>query len=344
MGSSGLTFEEKELQILLTHFTLPQKQKLAPGSKKKKIIIIAGPTAVGKTQLSLIIAKAIGGQIISADSMQVYRGMDIGTAKPARSEREAVPHHLIDSRDLDESFNAVEYYHESCQAIKEIFDKGAVPIVVGGTGFYIHTLIYGPPSGPPSDPALRKTLEDEMTSKGTEIMFDKLKQLDPNYASTITQKDRHKIIRALEILAITRQKVSDLAPVSSDNSENYDFRCWFLYMPKESLYPRIEMRCDKMIAEGFLEEVKRLEKEGLRKNLSASQAIGYRQCLEYLSSPQSQEDWDHFIDSFKQASRRYAKRQFTWFRKEPLFRWLDIDKMPHEHVAEVIIQDYEQSF
>jgi tRNA dimethylallyltransferase len=340
----GITFEDKELQILLKHFTLPQKQKLIPRSKKSKIIVIAGPTAVGKTQLALVIAKAVGGEIISADSMQVYRGMDIGTAKASPAERGEIHHHLIDSRDLDESFNVFEYYHEACQAIKEILDKGAVPIVVGGTGFYIHSLIYGPPSGPPSDPELRKRLEDEMESKGTQILYDRLKDLDPDYALTITQNDRHKIIRALEILSLTQQKVSALPPISSDNSENYDFRCWFVYMPKEVLYPRIEMRCDRMIAEGFLEEVKRLEKEGLSANATASQAIGYRQCLKYLSSPQSQEDWDHFIESFKQASRRYAKRQFTWFRKEPLFRWLNIDKMSLEHAAEMMIQDCELSF
>jgi tRNA dimethylallyltransferase len=345
VGQSGLTFEEeKELQLFLTHFTLPQKQKCILGSKKKKIIVIAGPTATGKTQLSLIIAKAIGAEIISADSMQVYRGMDIGTAKPGLLERKEVVHHLIDSRDLDESFNVVEFYHESCQAVKETFDKGAIPIVVGGTGFYIHSLIYGPPRGPPSDPKLRKILEGEMESKGAQIMYDKLKDLDPHYALTITQKDRHKIIRALEILTITHQKVSDLAPVFSDHSNTYDFRCWFIYLPKEALYPRIEMRCDKMITQGFLEEVKRLEKEGLSKNSTASQAIGYRQCLEYLNSPQSQQDWDHFISAFKQASRRYAKRQFTWFRKEPLFRWLNIEDMTIEHVAEIIIQDYELSF
>ncbi len=343
MGS-GLTFEDKELQILLNRFTLPEKQKLAPRSKKKKIIIIAGPTAVGKSQMSLLIAKAMGGEIISADSMQVYRGMDIGTAKTSLAEREKIHHHLIDSRDLDETFNVVEYYQESCQAIKEILDKGAVPIVVGGTGFYIHSLIYGPPSGPPSDPHLRKMLEEEMDSKGTQIMFDKLKELDPNYATSITQKDRHKIVRALEIISLTRQKVSDLPPVSSDNADQYDFRCWFVYMPKEALYQRIEMRCDKMIADGFVEEVKRLEKEGLSKNSTASQAIGYRQCLEYLTSPQSQEDWDHFMQAFKQASRRYAKRQFTWFRKEPLFRWLNIENLSMENAAELIIQDYELSF
>ncbi len=343
MGSD-LTVEDRELQILLTHFTLTQKQKLIPRSKKKKIIIIAGPTAVGKSKLGLKIAKAIGGEIISADSMQVYRGMDIGTAKIPLAERETVPHHLIDSRDLDETFNVVEYYQESCQAIKEVLDKGAVPIVVGGTGFYIHSLIYGPPSGPPSDPKLRKILEGEIDSKGTQILYDKLKELDPDYAVSITQNDRHKIVRALEIISLTQGRVSDLPPVSSENADTYDFRCWFVHMPKESLYPRIEMRCDKMIAEGFVEEVKRLEKEGLSKNPVASQAIGYRQCLEYLSSSQAQEDWDRFVQTFKQASRRYAKRQFTWFRKEPLFRWLDIDQVSMEKALEMIIQDYELSF
>ena len=341
---SGLTFEDQESQILLTHFTLPQKEKLIPRSKKKKIIVIAGPTAVGKTLLSLIIAKAIGGEIISSDSMQVYRGMDIGTAKATLSEREKTIHHLIDSRDIDESYNVVEFYNEACHAIKEILDKGAVPIVVGGTGFYIHSLIYGPPSGPPSDPKLRKELEEEMKKEGPQAMFDRLYALDPEYALNITQRDRHKIIRALEIIELTKRKVSELLPVSSETFDLYDFRCWFLYYPKEVLYPRIEMRCDRMIQEGFLEEVKRLEQQGLSKNLTASQAIGYRQGLEYLHSPQSQEDWDYFIDSFKQASRRYAKRQFTWFRKEPLFRWTNLEKISLEACAEMIIQDYELSF
>lgn len=342
--ASGLTFEEKELQTLLTNFTLPQKQKLPPGSRKKKVIIIAGPTAVGKSRLGMIIARAIGGEIISADSMQVYRGMDIGTAKPSLLEREEVHHHLIDSRELDEPSNVVEYFQECCHAIKEIFDRGGVPIIIGGTGFYIHALIYGPPAGPPPDPLFRKSLEEEMEIRGTQCLYDRLMIQDPIYALTITPRDRHKIIRALEILAITGEKVSELAPVSPEHTNTYDFRCWFVYLPRESLYPRIEMRCDRMIAEGFLEEVRRLEKEGLRNNPTASMAIGYRQCLEFLDSSQSPEDWNTFVRAFKQASRRYAKRQFTWFRKEPLFRWLNIDKLSMESAAEMIIQDVEQSF
>jgi len=340
-SGSGLTFEDKGVRIFIGDFTLPEKKINPPGVKKNKVIVIAGPTAVGKSQLALDIAKAIGGEIISADSMQVYRGMDIGTAKVSLAEREKIHHHLIDSRDLDETFNVVEYYEEAWHAIKEIQDKGAVPIVVGGSGFYIHALIYGPPSGPPSDPEVRKMFEEEMDSKGTQILFDKLKTLDPDYASTITPNDRHKIVRGLEIIALTRQKVSHLPPVTSEISEQHDFRCWFLDLPREELYPRIEMRCDKMIADGFVEEVKKLEKEGLSKNSTASQAIGYRQCLEYLKSAQTQEDWDHFIQSFKQSSRRYAKRQFTWFRKEPLFRWIDMTRVSIANATEIILQDFE---
>ena len=190
-------------------------------------------------------------------------------------------------------------------------------------------------------------LEEEIDSKGPALLYEKLKILDPEYALKITPNDRHKIVRALEIIVLTKQRVSGLPPVSAEHEELYDFRCWFVHMSKELLYPRIEMRCDQMIASGFIEEVKRLEKEGLSKNPTASQAIGYRQCLDYLQTAQTQEDWDRFVELFKQASRRYAKRQFTWFRKErkePLFRWLSLNHLSMENVVEMIIQDYEQSF
>jgi tRNA dimethylallyltransferase len=338
---SGTAF--KNPGTFSSSFTLPLKKKLPPGSKKKKIIVIAGPTAVGKTKLSLIIARAIGGEIISADSMQVYRGMDIGTAKVKPEERGRIPHHLIDSRELSEGFNVVDFHTEALLALKEIFARGHVPIVVGGTGFYLHALLYGPPSGPPSVPMMRMKLEEEMNEHGAEALYERLRTLDPEYAVTITQRDRHKIIRALEIISLTHQKVSGFTR-SPAAEEEYDFRCWFLYMPKEVLYPRIELRCDQMIESGLLDEVRRLEGEGLRQNSSASQAIGYRQCLDFLSSPQTKEDWERFVIAFKQASRRYAKRQFTWFRKEPLFRWLDVNQLPPDLAAEMIIQDCELSF
>ncbi len=339
MGSSIL-FTEKTSETTI-HFTLPKKEKVPPKVHNKKVIVISGPTAVGKTELSLKIAEAIGGEIISADSMQVYRGMDIGTAKASQVEREKVIHHLIDCRDLDESFNVVDFYHEAKNAIEQILLRDHVPIIVGGTGFYIHALLYGPPAGPPSVESVRERLEHEMLQTGPLAMYEKLKEIDPEYASTISSRDRHKIIRGLEIISLTSKKVSFFTKESTHLSLPYEYRCWFLYLPKEILYPRIEKRCDEMIQRGFVEEVERLEKAGIESNISASQAIGYRQCLEYLHSKKTKEDWDRFVSSFQQASKRYAKRQFTWFRKEPLFRWLNRNLLTLENAVELILQDFE---
>ncbi len=333
---------DKTLQEIISPFHLEQGKKIPFAPKKRKIIIIAGPTGVGKTEMAIRMAQAVGGEIISADSMQVFRGMDIGTAKATPDERRMVRHHLIDSRDIDETFNVVDFYHEAQQAFREVFAREHVPIVVGGTGFYIHALIYGPPRGPASVPEVRARLEREMEEKGALYLYDQLQAFDPEYAATITVRDRQKIIRGLEIIHLTNQKVSFFERGSTPAQE-FDFRCWFLYKPKEILYPGLDNRCDAMIAHGLLEEVKRLEKEGLRDNLSASQAIGYRQCLEFLKTAQTADDWHHFIDEFKKASRRYAKRQFTWFRKEPLFRWINVHKLGPETAMEMVIQDYEQS-
>ncbi len=334
----------KEFDPFLIDLTLPQKKKVPSRVKKKKVIVIAGPTGVGKTALSLISARALGGEIISADSMQVYQGMDIGTAKVPKEERREIPHHLIDVRTLSQTFNVVDFYREAHLAIREIVQKEHVPIVVGGTGFYIHALLFGPPKGPPSEPEVRARLENEMKEVGPHALYDKLCHLDPDYAHTITRSDRHKIVRALEIISLTNQKVSFFAEGASEYAELYDFRCWFIYTPKEILYPRIEKRCEEMLVNKFLEEVKALEKQGLRENLSASQAIGYRQALDFLRTDQSPQEKEKFIALFKQASRRYAKRQFTWFRNEPLFRWLNVAEISLDTTAEMIIQDYELSF
>lgn len=335
--SSGLVAE------LIAHIPLEERISRPPHSKRKRIVILSGPTAVGKSEIALLVAEAMGGEIVSADSMQVYRGMDIGTAKVSQGRRQQVPHHLIDCRDLGQGFNVVDFYYGAMQAIDDILRREAVPIVVGGTGFYIHALLYGPPSGPPSIPDLRKKLETEAGEKGTAVLYQRLKELDPEYARSITGQDRQKIVRALEIISLAQERVSQFSNGSMAHAAQYDFRCWFLYLPREILYPQIEKRCERMLAEGLVEEVTRLKKQGLIGNRSAAQAIGYRQCIEYLDSPQSQEDWDHFSLTFKQASRRYAKRQFTWFRKEPLFRWLNMHAMARDEVVEMIVQDYELS-
>jgi tRNA dimethylallyltransferase len=308
---------------------------------KKKVIVLAGPTGCGKTAFGMDLALATGAEIISADSMQVYRGMDIGTSKATLEERQKIPHHLIDIRDIHENFNVVDFYFEARHCCQMIHGRDTVPIIVGGSGFYIHSLLYGPPHGPPSVPELRKSLEDEMEKLGSEALFERLKQFDPHYASTITKNDKQKIVRALEIISLTGKKVSKLAWKGVRKPLNYDFRCWFLHRPKDVLYHRIEKRCEKMLQEGFLDEVKRLMEQGLLENTSACQAIGYRQALDYFNTSQTKEDYHKFVLAFKQASRNYAKRQFTWFRREPMFRWLDLELHDPEVAIDMIMQDFE---
>jgi tRNA dimethylallyltransferase len=329
-------------EALLIHRPREQKQKIPLERKKKRVLVISGPTGAGKTALSLSLAAALGGEIISADSMQVYQGMDIGTAKATAEERASIAHHLIDICDIRSIFNVAEFYKRVQEVFQGIIARENVPIVVGGSGFYIHALLYGPPQGPPSNPEVREQLEKQMHDLGAEVLYERLQMFDPHYAATISEFDRHKIIRALEIMAIAERRVSDFPKPDKLQEQNYDFRCWFLYYPKTRLYARIERRCEEMIEKGLLEEVKTLEKRGLRENSTASQAIGYRQALEFLQSAQTKEDYQNFIAAFKRASRQYSKRQFTWFRKEPLFRWLNIDEHPLERLKELILQDFEQ--
>lgn len=339
----GISLETEEVKRIILNFAL-EVQKQIPFNlqrQKKCVIVLAGPTCCGKSALAMELAQAMDGEIISADSMQVYRGMDIGTAKATREERLLIPHHLIDICDINKNFNVVDFYYEARQACQQVLDRGNVPIVVGGSGFYLHTLLYGPPSGPPSIPELRKSLEEEIERLGSETLYKRLTELDPLYAKSITKNDKQKIVRALEIISLTHKKVSKLSWKGRRRPQNYDFRCWFLHRPKDKLYERIDKRCEKMLEEGFLEEVKSLEEQGLRQNSSAAQAIGYRQALDFLNTLRTPVDYEHFVKVFKQATRQYAKRQFTWFRKEPLFRWLDVDLHDHEVIFDIIKKDYE---
>lgn len=339
----GITSEREKSGIPTFKGILPLEKKIIELKKTqpKKVILLAGPTACGKTTLSLMLAEKLKGEIISADSMQVYRGMDIGTAKVSQEDQARIPHYLIDIRHIQENFNVVDFYYEAKQCCDSILARDKVPIIVGGTGFYFRSLLYGPPQGPPSLPDLRIALEEEMERLGPEALFNRLKDFDPTYAATITRNDRQKIIRALEIITLTGEKVSKLQWKQDEIQKEYEFHSWFLYRPRETLYQRIEERCDAMIEEGLIDEVKALEKQGLRKNPSATQAIGYRQVLDFLQTAQTDEDFKAFLREFKTASRHYAKRQFTWFRKEPIFRWLNIDVHDMEIAMDMIIQDYQ---
>lgn len=311
-------------------------------SRARRAIIIAGPTGAGKTALSLKLAERLNGEIVSADSVQVYRGMDIGTAKISKELREQVPHHLIDVCDVTKPFNVVHFYEEAKRACLDIYIRGKVPIIAGGTGFYLHTLLYGPPCGPPANPEVRGFLNNEFEKFGIEPLFEKLKEFDPTYASTITKNDSHKILRALEIIEITGKPVSSFEWKERKLEHYFDFHCWFIHRPREILYSELEKRCDEMLAAGLLDEVVGLDRAGIRTNSAAAQAIGYKQSLEFLDTARTPEDYELFVRSFKTASRHLAKRQFTWFRKEPLFEWVDLSSRSLEDVAEMIAHDYEK--
>jgi tRNA dimethylallyltransferase len=332
--------EEKIARSLGGMLPLEKKLKAFQKLKPQKIILLAGPTACGKTALSLLLAEMLGGEIVSADSMQIYKGMDIGTAKVNQEDQARIPHHLIDIRHVQESFNVVDFYYEARQSCESILARSKVPIIVGGSGFYFRALIYGPPGGPPSVPDVRKELIEEMEQIGSEALYERLKEQDPLYAATITPHDRHKIIRGLEIVTLTGDRVSKHRWTRSQPLADFDYHCWFIYRPREGLYPSIDARCEQMLERGLIDEVKELEKKGLRNNPSASQAIGYRQCLDFLATPQDEQEYKKFVRKFKTASRHYAKRQFTWFRKEPLFHWLNVDLHDLEIAAEMIAQEF----
>ncbi len=255
--STGSTFEQKEIGKILVNIFQPKEEKdpLALKQKKKKAIILAGPTAAGKTETSLFLCHMLRGEVLSVDSVQVYRGMDIGTAKATTQQRKLVPHHLLDIRDIHEPFNMVDFYHEARHCCDKLITHDTVPIFVGGSGFYLHALLYGPPKGPPSMPKVRQALEEEASRLGIESLYKRLQQQDPKYAATLTSKDRQKIIRALEIITLTHLPVSNLSWRERAPSPLYNFRCWFLHRSRKNLYERAENRCDQMLKDGFLDEV-----------------------------------------------------------------------------------------
>jgi tRNA dimethylallyltransferase len=340
--NSGISCPKKDIKQVFSSVAIQaQKQLVSKFSEPiKKVIVISGPTSVGKTAFSIELARLISGEIISADSMQVYKGMDIGTAKATPSQQQQVPHHLLDIRNISDPFNVVDFFYEARHCCEKILARGKVPIVVGGSGFYLHALLYGPPSGPPSIPEVRGRIEEKLHLLGVETLFQELKKKDPEYAATITKRDKQKIVRALEIIELTEKKVSSIEWKEKHLPENYRFHCWYLFRPKNILAKLIEDRCEEMITSGFLDEVERLLREGLLENPSAAQAIGYRQAIEYLKNP-SEEAHAEFARQFKKATKNYVKRQMTWFKKEPIFRWLDLELHDKEVALDIIIQDYQ---
>ena len=290
--------------------------------KKRPLIVLTGPTAVGKTALSVKLAKAVNGEIISADSMQVYKGMDIGSAKISKEEMEGIPHHLIDVLDPSEEFNIVKFKELSLKAMEEIYAKGKIPIIAGGTGFYIQSVLY--------DIAFENN-EDERTYRneleniakepdGTLKLFQMLKECDPKSAEIIHQNNVKRVIRALEFFKETGLPISEHNEEQKQNESPYNFCYFVLNDDRDKLYENIEKRVDIMLKNGLLDEVQTLHEKGYTKDMVSMQGLGYKEILEYFNGEISLERAVYLI---KRDTRHFAKRQLTWFRREKEISWVN---------------------
>lgn len=288
---------------------------------KEKVVVILGPTATGKSHCAVELAKKLQGEIISGDSMLVYRGMDIGTAKPSAAELSEVPHHLVDILPPDAEFNVVDFKTQAEKLITEITARGKVPIIAGGTGLYIKALLedYSFNRADKVD-TLREELEAFLQENGKEALYERLLQLDSEAASNIHMNNTRRVIRAIES-AMQGETVA----CTHASAELYDAIVFGLNMPREDLYNRIEKRVDIMLQQGLEEEVRSLLQQGVPASCQSMQSIGYRQMVWYL---QGDMDYATAVNKLKQATRNFAKRQLTWFRKMPYIKWLELSAEP----------------
>ena len=288
---------------------------------KRPLIILAGPTAVGKTAASIRLAKAIGAEIISADSMQVYRHMDIGSAKIRQEEMEGVPHYLIDVLEPEEEFNVVRFQQMAKAAAEEIYAKGKIPLVAGGTGFYIQALLYDIDfTENDGDTSYRRSLEKTSEEKGGEYLHAMLREADPKAAEEIHPHNIKRMIRALEFHHQTGGKISEHNEAEREKSSPYDFAYFVLTDERSRLYERIDRRVDKMMEEGLLEEVRYLKERGVKRESTAMQGLGYKELYAYLDGECTLEEAVRII---KRDTRHFAKRQLTWFKRERDVIWAD---------------------
>ncbi len=288
---------------------------------KKPLIILTGPTAVGKTKASIGLAKAINGEIISADSMQVYKYMDIGSAKIRPEEMEGIPHYLVDELLPNDEFHVVRFQQMAKEALEKIYAKGKVPIVVGGTGFYIQALLYDIDfTESNEDTAYRQELEQLAAKKGAEYLHGILREVDSVSAEAIHANNVKRVIRALEFYKQTGEKISEHNEEERAKESPYNFCYFVLTDDRERLYERINLRIDQMLAEGLVDEVKRLKDKGYTRDMVSMQGLGYKEILDYLNGEFSFEEAVYIL---KRDTRHFAKRQLTWFRRERNVIWID---------------------
>ena len=307
---------------------------------KKPLIVIGGPTACGKTGFSIQLAKKIGGEIISADSMQVYRYMDIGTAKVTLEEADGVPHYLIDEFDPDEEYNVMIFQQKAKAYMEEIWAKGKVPILVGGTGFYINALLYDNDfTETENDTTYREECYKLAQEQGPEVLFERLKEVDPAYAEIMHANNVKRVTRALEYHYLTGQKFSEHNAEQKEKESPYDAAVIILNMDREKLYERIELRIDLMMEQGLLEEVKGLLEKGYAPDLVSMQGIGYKEFVPYFNGECTLEE---AVTQLKTNTRRFAKRQLTWFRRQIDGLWVDLGNATGEKAMEDVLSYLKQ--
>lgn len=289
-------------------------------NEKPKVIVICGPTASGKTALSIELAKKINGEIVSADSMQIYKDMDIGTAKPSIEEMQYIKHYLLDFVSPDERYSVAQYKKDAKNAIKEIIAKGKTPIIVGGTGLYVDSLIYEIEYNDIElDENYRKELEYLIDTKGLEELYKKAIEIDPVAMEKISQNDKKRIMRILEIYKATGKTKTEQEIESRKNPVEYDYKVFAINWDREKLYQRINKRVDIMIEQGLIKEVENIVKK-YNKFPTAMQGLGYKEVVQYIEENCTK---DEMIEKIKMETRRYAKRQLTWFRKNKQTIWLE---------------------
>ena len=308
---------------------------------RPRVVAIGGPTATGKTALSVALARQFNGEVINADSMQVYRGLSVGTAKATEEERAGVCHHLLDFLNPEEPYSVAEFVEMAAGLIPQITGRGHLPLVVGGTGLYITSLLHGIAFAPQrSDPELREELQQEAEEQGAQALYERLRQIDPEYAAKVHPNNLPRVIRALEVFRLTGRKMSEEQRQSRPETPPYRSLCLCLtYRDRAELYRRIDLRVDKMLELGILGEAETvwLHKAEYR---TAAQAIGYKEFFPYFEGTQS---LAACTAALKQATRRYAKRQLTWFRHQNDAQWLYVDEEDAFGRAAELIQDFLQN-
>lgn len=310
-------------------------------NKKNPMIILTGPTAVGKTDLSIQLAKAMNGEIISADSMQVYRHMDIGSAKVTPEEMDGVPHHLIDVLEPEEEFNVVVFQKLAKEALTGIYERGHIPIIVGGTGFYIQALLYDIDfTENDGDTTIRRELEKLAQTQGAGCLHQMLQEIDPESAAAIHQNNVKRVIRAIEFYRQTGKKISLHNEQEREKQSPYQFLYYVLDTDRKTLYERIDRRVDLMMEHGLVDEVKHLADMGCTRDMVSMQGLGYKEILDYLSGEIPLEEAVYIL---KRDTRHFAKRQITWFKRERDVRWLELEQFQNDRkkVLEHILDEIE---